>query len=135
MNGVAPHALGLRAGERKETAMTKSMWVLAFGAVVGGAAWCWSASAQQPYGGSPLAASGGTGQLITHFLPTDGKPTALTIVDPQLRTIGVYHINRETGEIHLKSIRNIAADLQMDDHNSNSPLPREIRKGLERQPQ
>jgi hypothetical protein len=47
--------------------------------------------------------------------------------------VAVYHLNRETGEIQLKSVRNIAWDLGMEYFNSGSPLPEEIRRGLERQ--
>jgi hypothetical protein len=101
-------------------------------AAIAGAAWCWTAGAEQPFGVS-AAAPGGGRELITYFYPADGKPTTLTIVDPQLRSIGVYHVNRETGEIELKSVRNFSADLQMDHHNTNSPLPQEIRQGLARQ--
>jgi hypothetical protein len=111
--------------------MSKLIGGLALAAIAG-AAWCWTADAQQSYGVS-VAAPGGGRELITHFQPTDGKPTTLTIVDPQRQTIGVYHINRETGEIELKSVRNIDADLKMDHLNTNSPLPQEIRQGLERQ--
>jgi len=112
--------------------MSKLIGGLTLAAIVG-AAWCWRADAEQPHGVS-VAAPGGGRELITHFYPADGKPTTLTIVDPQLRSIGVYHLNRESGEIQLKSVRNFGADLQMDHLNTNSPLPQEIRQGLERQP-
>lgn len=118
--------------------MAKSSRRIALGVVLAGAAWCWTAAAQQPFVASPLAATTGVGAvgLITSFLPGDGgRPAMLTIVDPQLRTIGVYHINGDTGEIHLKSVRNFSADLQIDQFNSNSPLPKEIREGLGRLPQ
>ena len=41
--------------------------------------------------------------------------------------MSVYHIEQTTGTISLKSVRNIRADLQMDEFNTDSPLPREIR--------
>lgn len=117
--------------------MATASWRIGLGVALAGAACCWTAAAQQPFAASPLAATTGVGaaSLITNFQPGDGgKPTVLTIVDPQLRTIGVYHINRENGEIHLKSVRNFSADLQIDQFNSNSPLPKEIREGLGRLP-
>ena len=113
--------------------MAKTSWRLGFGALVAWGAWCWSAAADQPYVGAPSASAGTVGNaLITHIQPSDVNPTVLTIVDPLTRAIGVYHINRETGEIHLKGVRNISADLQMDQYNSHSPLPKEIREGLGR---
>jgi hypothetical protein len=104
-------------------------------AAIAGAAWCWTAGAEPTYGVSLGSPAGGR-ELITHFLPADGKPTTLTIVDPHLRSIGVYQINRETGEIDLKSVRNFSADLQMDHYNNsnNSILPQAVRQGLDRQP-
>jgi hypothetical protein len=116
--------------------MSKVSWRIGLGVLLAVAACCWSASAQQPYSAAPVTATAGSSPLVANFLAGEGgKPTTLTIVDPQLRTIGVYHINRESGEIHLKSVRNFSADLQIDQYNSNSPLPQEIREGLGRLPQ
>ena len=114
--------------------MARTTWGWAIAAMIAGGVWCWTASAQQAYTGVATAPAMGPSHLITHFLPVEGKPTALTIIDPQLRSIGVYHINRETGEIHLKSVRNFGEDLKVDYFNSNSPLPEEIRAGLGRLP-
>jgi len=50
------------------------------------------------------------------------------VIDPGTRRIAVYHVNRESGEIQLKSVRNIAWDLGMEYFNSGSPLPDEISK-------
>ena len=71
-------------------------------------------------------------ELITHFAAGEGRPHTLVVVDERQRTVGVLHIDATTGEITLKSVRNINWDLQMTDFNSNSPLPQDIRKGLER---
>ena len=101
-----------------------SVGLLVVAAVAG---WNWSASAQQNYSAT-AAGSLGAGNLITHFLPTDGKPTLLTVVDPQQRVIGVYQINRETGEIQLKSVRNFTADMQLDHWNSKGLTPEEIQQ-------
>lgn len=93
----------------------------------------WNAVAQQPSGGPAYSSNGPRGDLVTYFLPVEGKPTTLTVIDPQQRRIAVYHVNRESGEIQLKSVRNIAWDLSMEYFNSGPPLPEEIRRGLERQ--
>ena len=45
--------------------------------------------------------------------------------------MAVYHIDTTTGEIVLKSVRNIHYDLKMIEFNGTSPLPREIRSLLE----
>jgi hypothetical protein len=56
-----------------------------------------------------------------------GGTQQVTIVDPRGRSVAVYHVDRVTGGLSLKSVRNIAFDLQIEDFNSNSPTPREIR--------
>jgi hypothetical protein len=48
-------------------------------------------------------------------------------VDPRRQVMAVYHIDRNTGAINLRSVRNVQWDLVMEDFNSGSPTPREIR--------
>ena len=55
----------------------------------------------------------------------------ITVVDPETRVLGVYHIDLSSGEIALKSVRNIHWDLQMGEFNSMRPLPLEVRSMLE----
>ena len=56
-----------------------------------------------------------------------GGTQQITVIDPRGRSLAVYTIDRVTGGIALKSVRNITFDLQIEDFNSNSPTPREIR--------
>jgi hypothetical protein len=89
----------------------------------------WSVEAQQP---AAMPNFGGTGQLITYLIPsTDAKPTALTIVEPASKRIVVYHIDRTSGEITLKSARDITGDLILDYWNSPGISPQEILRGNE----
>jgi hypothetical protein len=69
-------------------------------------------------------------------LPTDvdDRRQQVTLIDPQMRTMVVYHIDKSTGEVSLRSVRNIHWDLQMDEFNGKSPLPREIRSLLQPRP-
>lgn len=67
------------------------------------------------------------GSLMTHVLPADGGPQALVVVDPVQRVLAVYHVDRVSGEIALRSVRNITWDLQMVEFNSGEPLPQDIR--------
>ena len=111
--------------------MLKSYRGVGLAAVLAVAGLVWSAEAQQP---PSIANFGGAGQLITYLIPSaDAKPTALTIVEPATKRIVVYHIDKASGEITLKSARNITGDLGLDYWNSGSPLPQEILKGLDRQ--
>jgi hypothetical protein len=55
----------------------------------------------------------------------------LTVIDPATRVVCIYHVSAKTGEISLKSIRNITWDLRMTQFNGVNPLPEEIRSLVE----
>jgi hypothetical protein len=83
--------------------------------------------------GSPASAAGGSASagLIALACSAGDHRQQLTVVDPELRVVGVYHIDSATGEIVLKSVRNIHWDLQMVEFNGSNPTPREIRTHIE----
>jgi hypothetical protein len=113
--------------------MLKSFGTLALAVAAVVAAVSWPADAQHVAPGATYASGTGRNDLITYCLPGEaGKPTSVLVLDPLARRLVVYHINRESGEIVLKSARNITGDLGLDYWNSGSPLPQEIMKGLER---
>lgn len=60
-----------------------------------------------------------------------GQPIAAVVYDPRQQVLGVYHVDRTTGEIELKSIRQIQWDLQMLHYQGKKPLPEEIKNDLE----
>jgi hypothetical protein len=70
-------------------------------------------------------------ELITLTTAVGEHRQQLTVIDPKLRVMAVYQIDDTSGEIALKSVRNISWDLQMTEFNAASPLPREIRSLLE----
>src|SRR5947209_5057567 len=65
--------------------------------------------------------------LIALATPVGDARQQLTVIDPKMHVVSVYHIELATGEITLKSVRNIHWDLQMSEFNGVNPLPREIR--------
>lgn len=77
------------------------------------------------------AASVGSTELITVSTPLGDHRQQLTVIDPRQRVMGVYHVDHVSGEIALRSVRNIHWDLQLSEFNSASPLPREVRSMLE----
>jgi len=92
--------------------------------------WQWNG---EPAFAAPIVPAGiGTTGLITHVQDVDGKPLRVIVIDPTLRVMGVYDINRDTGEIQPKSVRNFHADLQMLEFNSGAPSPADIQNSLER---
>ena len=68
-----------------------------------------------------------TGELIALSSDISDGRQQITVIDPGSRVMSVYHIEHTSGAITLKSVRNIRSDLLMDEYNTNSPLPREIR--------
>jgi hypothetical protein len=54
----------------------------------------------------------------------------VTIIDPKTRVMAVYHLSAMSGEIELKSVRKFDWDLQMEEFNATSPLPREVRSQI-----
>ena len=56
----------------------------------------------------------------------DGRQQ-ITLVDTRQRVIAVYHVDRTSGALSLRSVRNLQWDLTIEEFNSGSPTPREIR--------
>jgi hypothetical protein len=71
-------------------------------------------------------------ELITHVTAAEGQMQVVTVIDPRERVMAVYHVDRATGQITPKSVRNITWDLQMIEFNSGDPSPQDIRSGLQR---
>jgi hypothetical protein len=71
------------------------------------------------------------GGLIALSMPSGAERQVVTVIDPRQRSMSVYHVELATGEITLKSVRNIQWDLQMMDFNGTNPLPKEIRAVLD----
>jgi hypothetical protein len=89
-----------------------------------------SESAFAPPVNFPIAAQ--AAELITHVTAADAQPQLVTVIDPRQRVMAVYQVDRTTGQIALKSVRNITWDMQMVEFNSGDPLPQDIRSGLQR---
>ena len=71
-----------------------------------------------------------SGGLVTQTTAVGDNRQQVTIIDPELRVMSVYHVE-SNGEIVLKSVRNFHFDLQMMEFNSAKPSPQEIRSLLE----
>ena len=111
-------------------------WVYVSLALIVGIAFCLqfgSGDLQPAYGNQLAPLAGGANGLITYAQENEGRPTRVIIIDPQLRSMGVYEISQDKGEIELKSIRNVTADLQMLEYNNGGISPEDIQKALQRQ--
>ena len=81
--------------------------------------------AQQPLPAvKPLVLSDG---LIALSSDTADGRQQVAVIDSKTRVMSTYHIEHKTGSISLKSVRNITADLEMEEFNTDHPLPRDIR--------
>jgi hypothetical protein len=69
--------------------------------------------------------------LIALSAVVEGKHQQVTVIDPARRVMSVYHIDLASGSVKLCCVRNFHWDLQMLQHNGESPLPREIQSLLE----
>jgi hypothetical protein len=77
------------------------------------------------------AAAGPERGLIALSATVDDRYQLVTVVDPGLRAISVYHVELTTGEIKLCCVRDIRWDLQMEHYNGKGLLPPEIRSMLQ----
>ena len=104
-------------------------FVCVVGLLVAGALLRTALQAQDPRPFSRTAAPGA--QLIT--LTSDSAATLqVLVIDPTTRSLAVYHVEKTTGRVSLKSVRHFHWDLQLEEFNGASPLPREIQSMLHR---
>lgn len=75
---------------------------------------------------------GSTNGLIALSSDTAEGTQQVVLVDPTTRVMAVYHVEKGTGRIALKSVRRVEWDLQMDEFNGASPLTREVQAMLKR---
>ncbi len=78
--------------------------------------------------GHPMAAAR---DLMAFSSSAANGMNQVTLIDVEKRVMSVYHIGGDSGEIELKSVRNVRWDLLMEEFNGVRPLPREIRALLE----
>lgn len=84
-------------------------------------------------GGQPMAAapaiqpaSAGPGRLDWQILENPNGPHTALIFDPVRQVFAVYHVDAASGQIMLKSVRNLSADLRLEQFNSGAPAPKDI---------
>ncbi len=91
-----------------------------------------------PTGGEALAqrlpphiAAATDASLIALSTTVGDKYQQLTVVDPKLKVLSVYHVDLASGDVELKCVRAIHWDLQMTYYNGKGPLPQDIQSLLE----
>ncbi len=114
----------------RPTTSKKALWYVAVGVGLAMSLTAWRADSQRVFADQLSAAIPATTSLVTHVLEREGRATRVIVLDPLKQAMGVYDIG-ENGEIQLKSVRKLSADLQMMEFNSGEPSPVEIQKRLE----
>lgn len=71
------------------------------------------------------------GDLIALSTVVGDRYQQVTVIDPKLRAMSVYHVELASGEVELRCVRDIRWDLQMEYFNGKGLSPVEIRSMLE----
>lgn len=79
----------------------------------------------------PYRLTSADGELIALSTTVGDKYQQLTVIDPKLRVLSIYHVDLASGDVELRCVRNIHWDLQMTYYNGKTPLPQEIQSLLE----
>lgn len=111
------------------------MKALAVGALLGAGLVlvCLSDQPEQALANGPSAQYGEaahSSDLVTFSAPLPDGRQQLTVIDSRQRVMAIYHVDT-AGEVALRCVRNFHWDLQMNEFNGVSPLPREIQSVLE----
>jgi hypothetical protein len=116
--------------------MCKSLWLLALAPIFSLLFFAFSLQAPAfDQRGGPSESSPSDRRWICQLAPSvDSADHAITIVDPDLGSIAVYHVDKTTGDIELRSVRKIEWDLALEEYNGckSSPHPAEVRAMLKR---
>ena len=79
----------------------------------------------------PGQAATSTGELIALSATVDDQYQVVTVIDPKLRAMSVYHVELASGDIRFRCARDIRWDLQLEAFNGKGLSPKEIRSMLE----
>ncbi len=79
----------------------------------------------QRFGGSNPTVAQRDGLIAIAGTNVEGQQLVL-LLDPQRQTLGSYQVDAKTGQIALRSVRNIRWDLEMDEFNGTEPSPEKI---------
>jgi hypothetical protein len=113
--------------------MRKLSSVLIVFSVTVGIAWLASKSNSQPMGNynpSQMSQSNsavGNDRMLMSVGPSGVGPNQVLLFDTQKQVLATYWIAPESGIIQLKSVRNVSADLQLDEFNAAEPSPSKVR--------
>ena len=100
--------------------------IIGLGLIIVVLGWGYPLAQADPRNSAQDRGVGGDSLQALSFDAGDGRQQ-VTVLDPKLKTLAVYHVDRATGAITLKSVRSMTWDLLMEDYNSAKPTPGDIR--------
>jgi len=108
------------------------MKAMVLGVLVGaGVMWTLAGVAREPLAvaqpRSGETSSANSPELLAMAASAGEDRQQVTVIDPRARVMSVYTIDHKSGEITLRSVRNITWDLQLIEFNATSPTPRELK--------
>ncbi len=74
------------------------------------------------------------GDLLGFSNATAEGGQLITLIDASQKVMSVYHVDSQSGQITLRSVRRLAFDFAIEEFNANPPLPADIRQMLGRRP-
>ncbi len=83
---------------------------------------------------APLPVPQRAGELIGFSSNGPDGSQLITLVDASQRVMTVYHVDSQTGQITLRSVRRLTFDFAIEEYNAQPPLPADIRQMLGRRP-
>lgn len=72
-----------------------------------------------------------SGEFVVLTMALGDRRQQVSVIDAKTKCLCVYHIEADTGQVWLKSVRNLRWDMELQEFNGTSPLPREIRSLVE----
>ena len=90
-----------------------------------------SATVQAQRPAAMQGGAAGSDALVAIPGPDSESQQSLLVLDRSLQTIASYQIDKQSGQISLRCVRNIRGDLQMDDFNGTEPSPEKIQALLQ----
>jgi len=78
----------------------------------------------------PSPTSTGNEAILMHTGLSSSGSNQVILVDTNKRVMAVYFVAPDTGVIQLKSVRNLAADFQLEEFNGSDPSPAKVRSIL-----
>lgn len=83
-------------------------------------------------GTEPAVRPSASGEGLTWQILENRNGKHLTVVfDPIRQVFAVYQVDAETGEIMLRSVRRLTADLSLPEYNSKNPAPKDVQMMLD----